>query len=71
MELLIGDIDGKVLGFNAKTKEVVDMFETNIIDPALVTKNAVRNAISVAGTVLTTEIAITMPKLPEQKVESK
>jgi len=53
-------------GFNAKTSRLVNMFDSNIIDPALVTKNAVRNAISVAGTVLTTEIAITLPKQKEQ-----
>ena len=55
-------------GFNAKTGEVVDMWEAQIIDPVVVTKNAVRNAISVAGTVLTAGVVLT---LPPQKVENQ
>lgn len=55
-------------GFNAKTGAVVDMWEAQIIDPVVVTKNAVRNAISVAGTVLTAGVVLT---LPPQKVENQ
>ena len=41
------------------TKEgVVDAYETGILDPVKVTKNAVLNAVSVAGTLITTDYAI-------------
>lgn len=37
-------------GFDAKTGQVVDLFEASIIDPAIVVKNAIKNSISVAST---------------------
>lgn len=46
------------IGFNAKTGEWVDMFKEGIIDPTMVTRNAVLNAASIAGMFLTTEAAI-------------
>tara|TARA_R110001592_G_scaffold21067_7_gene85379 strand:- start:20201 stop:21790 length:1590 start_codon:yes stop_codon:yes gene_type:complete len=45
-------------GFNFLTSEPVDMYESGIIDPAKVTKNALQNAVSAAGTLLTTNFAI-------------
>jgi chaperonin GroEL len=47
------------MGYNAYTGEWVDMFEAGIIDPAKVTTSALKNAVSIAGTLLTTECAIT------------
>lgn len=59
------DIKAKVLdtgnpwqGFNLRTEEYVDMFEEGIIDPAKVTRLALENAASIAGTMLTTECVI-------------
>lgn len=49
----------KGIGFNARTNEWVNMLEAGIIDPAKVTCSALKNAASVAGTLLTTECAIT------------
>ncbi len=49
----------KGVGFNARTNEWVNMLEAGIIDPAKVTCSALKNAASVAGTLLTTECAIT------------
>ena len=46
------------VGFNFLTGEPVDMYNSGIIDPAKVTKNALRNAVSAAGTLLTTNYAI-------------
>ena len=46
------------VGFNFLSGEVVDMFESGIIDPAKVTINALKNAVSAAGTLLTTNYAI-------------
>jgi chaperonin GroEL len=45
-------------GYNLKTEKFVDMKDAGIIDPLKVTKNALENASSVAGTVLLTEAVI-------------
>jgi chaperonin GroEL len=45
-------------GYNIKTQQFVNMKEAGIIDPSKVTRNALENAASVAGTVLLTEAAI-------------
>ena len=45
-------------GMNVITGEVVNMIETGIIDPLLVTKSALRNASSVAVTILSTDCVI-------------
>jgi chaperonin GroEL len=50
--------DGKWNGYNPKTEEYVDMFSKGIIDPFKVTRLALENAASVAGTLLTTEAII-------------
>lgn len=55
----------KGIGFNARTNEWVNMIDAGIIDPAKVTCSALKNAASVAGTLLTTECAIT--DIPEPK----
>ena len=47
---------GKVgYGFNALTEEYIDMMESGIVDPTMVTRSALQNAASVASMVLTTE----------------
>ena len=52
-------------GIDARTGDLVpDMFEAGIVDPALVIKNAIRNSISIASTVISSCGIIT---LPEQK----
>jgi chaperonin GroEL len=58
----------KGIGFNARTNEWVNMLEAGIIDPAKVTCSALKNAASVAGTLLTTECAIT--DIPEPKTSA-
>lgn len=50
--------DNLWLGYNPRTEEFVDMYEAGIIDPAKVTRLALENAASVAGTMLTTEAVI-------------
>ncbi len=45
-------------GFDFLGDEIVNMYESGIIDPAKVTKNALRNAVSAAGTLITTNFAI-------------
>jgi len=53
------------LGYNIKTNEYVDFIKEGIIDPTKVTRTALENAVSVAGTMLTTEC--TVVDNPEEK----
>ncbi len=46
-------------GFNAGSGEYEDLAKAGIIDPALVVRTALRNAASVAGLMLTTDVALT------------
>ena len=55
----------KGIGFDARKGVWTNMLEAGIIDPAKVTCSALKNAASIAGTVLTTECAIT--DIPEPK----
>lgn len=60
------EVAGKVLanlghnafGYDALTNKYVDMIESGIIDPTKVTRSALQNAASVAGTLLTTEVLV-------------
>ena len=52
-------------GFDARDESYVDMFEAGIIDPTKVARVAVENACSIAGMVLTTEVAVT--EIPEKE----
>jgi chaperonin GroEL len=54
-------------GYDARNEEYVDMFKAGIIDPAKVSRVAVENASSIAGLLLTTEVAIT--NKPEENSE--
>jgi chaperonin GroEL len=48
------------IGYNLKTHSFEDLLESGIIDPAIVAKEALRNAVSSAGMLLTTNCALTM-----------
>jgi chaperonin GroEL len=48
-----------VFGYNAVTGKYVDMYKAGVIDPAKVVKNALRNAASIAGLLLTTQVLVT------------
>ena len=52
-------------GFDLKSNEFVNMKEAGIIDPAKVTREALQNAASVAGTILLTECVVV--DTPEDK----
>lgn len=45
-------------GYNLKTGEYGDMVKMGVIDPALVTKSALNNAVSVAKTIMTSEAIV-------------
>ena len=49
-------------GYDVKNKKFGDMYKMGIIDPAKVTKNALKNAVSVATTILTTNAIVTMKR---------
>ena len=46
------------MGYNFRTDEMVDMLESGVIDPVKVTRTALQNAASAAGTLITTSHAI-------------
>jgi chaperonin GroEL len=50
---------GKGIGVNVVSMAMADMMDIGIIDPTKVTKEAVRNAVSVATTLLSTDTVIT------------
>ena len=52
-------------GYNIKTEKYVDMIKEGIIDPTKVTRTALENAVSVAGTMLITECTVVND--PEEK----
>jgi len=53
-----GELGELGFGINVVTGEYVDMIKSGIIDPLLVTKSALRNAVSVATTILSTDCVI-------------
>jgi chaperonin GroEL len=53
-------------GLNAATGQYTDLAKAGIVDPVKVTRNAVANAASIAGLLLTTEsLIVEKPKAPE------
>lgn len=64
-ENVIDDLTNQLsptVGFDTKTKKLVDMFEAGIVDPTDVVLNAIKNAIGVAASILTTGTIITLPR---------
>ena len=57
----------KGVGMNVKTGEVGDMLRMGVIDPAKVAKEAIINAISVAGTILSTNAIVTLARSYDEK----
>ncbi len=56
---------GATYGYNALTNQYCDMIKEGIIDPTKVTRSALQNAVSVATTLLTTEVLVTdIPEPP-------
>ncbi len=57
------------IGYNANTRDYVDMYKAGIVDPTRVTRSALTNAASIAGLMLTTEVMIT--KIDEDEPGNK
>src|SRR5499427_4354961 len=66
--VVINDLKAKGgnFGYNANAEKVEDMLKAGIIDPTKVTKNALQNAASVAGLMLTTEALVSEIKEKEK-----
>jgi len=64
--LVVGKVraEKKNVGYNAATRQIEDLFEAGIIDPAKVVRAALQNAASIAGLLLTTDAAVA--ELPEK-----
>jgi len=56
---------GQGIGLDAATGEYVDLFKAGIVDPLKVTRTAIENAVSIVGTILTTEVLVS--DIPEKK----
>lgn len=58
------DLKGKkeTEGLDSRTGKVVDMFKANIVDPADVVLNSIRNAIGVASSILTIGTIVLLPR---------
>jgi chaperonin GroEL len=69
-DVIVNDVlkskEGK--GLDARTGKIVYMIESGIIDPAKVTRNALQNAASIAGLLLTTETLIVEKPIASEKV---
>ena len=59
--------DKPTWGFDARRREYGDMLKAGIVDPTKVTKSALTNAVSVAGTMLTTRVMVTELKDKDRK----
>ena len=58
--------EGKdAFGYNAKTDSYEDLIKAGVIDPAKVTRTALKNAASIASMILTTDCVITEKKEPK------
>jgi chaperonin GroEL len=66
--VLLNDVrqKGGNWGFDARNEKLVDMLKEGIIDPAKVTKQALLNASSIAGLMLTTEALVSEIKEEEK-----
>jgi chaperonin GroEL len=58
-------------GYDANAGKYVDMYKAGIIDPAKVVKSALRNAASIAGLMLTTQVLVTRSDDTEGKAKNK
>lgn len=51
-------------GLNTNTREIEDLMKARIVDSAMIVKNAVRNSIGIASTILTSDVFISLPPQP-------
>lgn len=58
-------------GYNASTGENVEMFQAGIVDSAAIVLGAIRNALGIASTLLTTSSVITIPPPSQEELLNK
>ena len=58
----VGGSENVWTGYNPRQMDFADMYDSGIVDPRKVTRLALENAISVAGTLLTTEAVIALDR---------
>ena len=61
----IGPRPSKGLGVDVVTGKEVDMIKSGIIDPVLVTKSALKNAVSVVSTIISADCVISNIRINE------
>ena len=66
---ILSKCENSTKGYNIKTGKYVDMVKEGIIDPTKVTRTALENAVSVAGTILITECTV-VDDPEEEKTET-
>lgn len=64
-------IVGGSMGYDASRGEIIDMFEAGIIDASSVVLGAIRNALGIASTLLTTSSVITIPPPTQEEITNK
>ena len=59
--MIVDDVEQKEgsFGYDANSRQFVDMLKAGIIDPVKVVRTALRNAASIAALMLTTETLVT------------
>ena len=61
----VGPRPSKGLGVDVVTGKAVNMIESGIIDPVLVTKSALKNAVSVVNTIISADCVISNMRTDE------
>lgn len=56
------------LGINLITRKVENLIEAGVLDPVVVIQEVLKNSFSVSGTLLTTEVVITVPQKPDSVI---
>jgi len=60
-----GTVDHEGYGKDAITGERIDMIKSGIVDPVLVTKSALKNAVSVVSTIISADCVISNIRVNE------
>jgi len=61
----VGMLEGEGIGINVINGEHVNMIDEGIIDPVLVTKSALKNAVSVVTTIISADCVISNVRINE------
>lgn len=59
------------LGYDASKDKIVDMFEAGILDSSAIVLGAIRNALGIVSTLLTTGSVVTLPPLTTEELRNK